>query len=103
MMMPTDPSHRHTSLIPPSERSSNVPSGTISSLQTSTYHKPAAILIGTHFEKSKEAEFLAVDDSVQAMFENQWFMKNDTLRQVSKPGEKRRYIYFLNNVSGGLE
>ena len=73
---------------------------TISSLQTSSDHKPAVILIGTHFEKDKEAEFLAVDESVQASFENEWFMKNGTLRQVSKPGEKKRYIYFLDNVSG---
>ena len=70
---------------------------TISSLQTREDHKPTAILIGTHFEKSEKENFLTKANSVQALFDN---YRDTSLVPVSKEGGKWRFIYFLNNVSG---
>ena len=73
----------------------------IASLQTSPYHKPAAILIGTYLDQSSEAAVLTLDRSIQEAFKDADFMKNDILCPVSKPGEEERYIHPLDNVSGG--
>ena len=71
----------------------------ISSLQTSPDHKPAAILIGTHLDQSSEAAVLTIDRSIQQSFQDDYFMKRDVLCPVNKPGEEKRYIHPLNNVS----
>ena len=71
----------------------------ISSLQTSPYHKPAAILIGTHLDQTSEAAVLTLDRSIQQSFQDDYFMKRDVLCSVNKPGEEKRYIHPLNNVS----
>ena len=93
----------------PSSTSQNLPSReiiqralcSIASLQTSPYHKPAAILIGTYLDQSSEAAVLTLDRSIQEAFKDADFMKNDILCPVSKPGEEERYIHPLDNVSGG--
>ena len=69
----------------------------ISSLQTSPDHKPAAILIGTHLDQTSEAAVLTLDHSIQQSFQD--FMRKDVLCSVNKPGEEKRYIHPLNNVS----
>ena len=66
----------------------------ISSLQI----EPAAILVGTHLDKCSEKDVLALEQSVQSTFAN--FIKSGVLCSVSKPGEKKRYIHPVNNVSG---
>ena len=71
----------------------------ISTLQTSPGHKPAAILIGTHLDQTSEAAVLTLDRSIQQSFQDEPFMKEDVLCPVNKSGEKRRYIHPLNNVS----
>ena len=71
----------------------------ISSLQTSLDHKPAAILIGTHLDQTSEAAVLTLDRSIQQSFQDGYFMKRDVLCSVNKPGEEKRYIHPLNNVS----
>ena len=71
----------------------------ISSLQTSLDHKPAAILIGTHLDKTSEAAVLTLDRSIQQSFQDDYFMKRDVLCSVNKQGEEKRYIHPLNNVS----
>ena len=71
----------------------------ISSLQTSLDHKPAAILIGTHLDQTSEAAVLTLDRSIQQSFQDDYFMKRDVLCSVNKPGEEKRYIHPLNNVS----
>ena len=73
---------------------------TISSLQSSESHKPAAILIGTYCDLTSEADVLALDQSIQESFMEANFMKKDVLCAVNKPGEERRYIYPLDNISG---
>ena len=73
----------------------------ISSLQISGNHKPAAILVGTYFDKSNEAAVLTLDRSIQEAFKDADFMKNDILCPVNKPGEEERYIHPLDNVNGG--
>ena len=71
----------------------------ISSLQSNTsYSRPAAILVGTHFDKCGEKDVLALEQSVTRAFVN--FIKDSVLCPVSKPGEKKRYIHLLDNVSG---
>ena len=71
----------------------------ISSLQSNTsYSNPAAILVGTHRDKCSEADVLALEQSLQDTFAN--FIKSSVLCLVSKPGEKKRYIHPVNNVSG---
>ena len=72
----------------------------IASLQTSSDHKPAAILIGTYLDQSSEAAVLSLDHSIQEAFKDADFMKNDILCPVNKPGEEERYIHPLDNVSG---
>ena len=72
---------------------------TISSLQTSPDHMPAAILIGTHLDQTSEAAVLTLDRSIQQSFQDDYFMKRDVLCSVNKPGEEKRYIHPLNNVS----
>ena len=70
----------------------------ISSLQLNTnYSKPAALLVGTHLDKCSEADVLVLEESVQKSFAN--FIKDSVLCPVSKPGEKKRYIHLLDNVS----
>ena len=70
----------------------------ISSLQSNTnYSKPAAILVGTHRDKCSEEDVLALEQSLQDTFAN--FIKSSVLCLVSKPGEKKRYIHPVNNVS----
>ena len=71
----------------------------IASLQTSPDHKPAAILVGTHFDQSSEADVLTLDQSIQEAFKDTNFMKNDILCQISMSEEGARYIHPLNNVS----
>ena len=71
----------------------------ISTLQTSPDHKPAAILIGTHLDQTSEAAVLTLDRSIQQSFQDQCFMTKDVLCSVNKPGEEKRYIHPLNNVS----
>ena len=71
----------------------------ISSLQTSPDHKPAAILIGTHLDQTNEAAVLTLDRSIQQTFQDAYFMTRDVLCSVNKPGEEKRYIHPLNNVS----
>ena len=71
----------------------------ISSLQTSLDHKPAAILIGTHLDQTSEAAVLTLDRSIQQSFQDDYFMRRDVLCSVNKPGEEKRYIHPLNNVS----
>ena len=71
----------------------------ISSLQTSPDHKPAAILIGTHLDQTSEAAVLTLDRSIQQSFQDDYFMRRDVLCSVNKPGEEKRYIHPLNNVS----
>ena len=73
---------------------------TISSLQTSESNKPAAILIGTYCDLAEKSAVLALDQSIQESFKEADFMKKDVLCAVSKPGEKRRYIHPLDNISG---
>ena len=73
---------------------------TISSLQTSDNHKPAAILIGTYCDRTSEADVLALDRSIQESFKEADFMKNDVLCAVNKPGEEKRYIHPIDNISG---
>ena len=73
----------------------------ISSLQTSDEeNKSAAVLIGTYCDLTDKSVVLALDQSIQESFKEADFMKKDVLCAVSKPGEKRRYIYRLNNISG---
>ena len=72
----------------------------IASLQTSPDHKPAAILVGTYFDQSSEADVLTLDRSIQEAFKDTNFMKNDILYQVSGSEVEKRYIHPLNNVSG---
>ena len=71
----------------------------ISSLQTSPDHMPAAILIGTHLDLTSEAAVLTLDRSIQQSFQDDYFMKRDVLCSVNKPGEEKIYIHPLNNVS----
>ena len=71
----------------------------IASLQTSQYHKPAAILVGTYLDQSSEENVCALDQTIQEAFKETDFMKNDILCQVSESEEKKRYIHPLNNVS----
>ena len=71
----------------------------IASLQTSPDHKPAAILVGTYFDQSSEADVLTLDQSIQKEFKDTNFMKNDILCQISESEEGERYIHPLNNVS----
>ena len=71
----------------------------ISSIQTSPDHKPAAILVGTHLDQTSEAAVLTLDRSIQQSFQDDYFMKSDVLCSVNKPGEEKRYIHPLNNVS----
>ena len=71
----------------------------IASLQTSPDHKPTAILVGTYFDKSSEADVLTLDQSIQEAFKDTNFMKEDILCQISKSEEAARYIHPLNNVS----
>ena len=71
----------------------------ISSLQTSPEHKPAAILIGTHLDQTSKAAVLTLDRSIQQSFQDDYFMRRDVLCSVNKPGEEKRYIHPLNNVS----
>ena len=71
----------------------------ISSLQTSPDHKPAAIFIGTHLDQTNEAAVLTLDRSIQQTFQDAYFMTRDVLCSVNKPGEEKRYIHPLNNVS----
>ena len=72
----------------------------IASLQTSPDHmKPAAILVGTYFDQSSEADVLTLDRSIQKAFKDSNFMKKDILYQVSESEEEKRYIHPLNNVS----
>ena len=71
----------------------------ISSLQTSPDHKPAAILIGTHLDQTSEAAVLTLDRSIEQSFQDNYFMRRDVLCSVNKPGEEKRYIHPLNNVS----
>ena len=71
----------------------------ISSLQTSPDHKPAAILIGTHLDQTSEAAVLTLDRSIQQSFQDDYFMRRDVLCSVNKPGEEKRYIHPLNNLS----
>ena len=42
---------------------------------------------------------LTLDKTIQEAFKESDFMKNDILYQVSEPGEEKRYIHPLNNVS----
>ena len=70
----------------------------ISSLQSNTnFSKPAAILVGTHHDKCSEEDVLTVEQSVHDTFAN--FIEDSVLCPVSKPGEKKRYIHPVNNVS----
>ena len=69
------------------------------SFQTSLDHKPAAILIGTHLDQTSEAAVLTLDHSIQQSFQDSYFMRRDVLCSVNKPGEEKRYIHSLNNVS----
>ena len=85
----------------PSERSSSVPSAALPHSRLVQIHKPAAILIGTYLDQSSEAAVLTLDRSIQEAFKDADFMKNDILCPVSKPGEEKRYIHPLDNVSGG--
>ena len=71
----------------------------IASLQTSPDHKPAAILVGTYFDQSSEADVLTLDQSIQEAFKDTNFMKNDILCQISESEKGPRYIHPLNNVS----
>ena len=71
----------------------------IASLQTSLDHKPAAILVGTYFDQSSEADVLTLDQSIQEAFKDTNFMKNDILCQISESEEGPRYIHPLDNVS----
>ena len=71
----------------------------IASLQTSPDHKPAAILVGTYFDQSNDADVLTLDQSIQEAFKDTNFMKNDILCQISESEEEVRYIHPLNNVS----
>ena len=71
----------------------------IASLQTSPDHKPAAILVGTYFDQSSDANVLNLDQSIQEAFKDTNFMKNDILCQISMSEERPRYIHPLNNVS----
>ena len=71
----------------------------IASLQTSPDHKPAAILVGTYFDQSSEADVLTLDRSIQEAFKDTNFMKNDILYQVNESEVEKRYIHPLNNVS----
>ena len=72
---------------------------TISSLQTTKYHKPAAILIGTHVDLTSEAAVLSLDQTIQESFKDADFMKNDVLCTVNKEDEETRYVHPLDNVS----
>ena len=70
----------------------------ISSLQSNTnYSKLATILVGTHHDKCSETDVLALEQSVENTFTN--FIEDSMLCPVSKPGEKKRYIHPVNNVS----
>ena len=71
----------------------------IASLQTSPDHKPAAILVGTYFDQSSDANVLTLDQSIQEAFKDTNFMKNDILCQIGESEEGPRYIHPLNNVS----
>ena len=71
---------------------------TISSLQTSSCHKPRAVLIGTHFQKSREAEFLRKDDTIQDKFNGDWFMEGGILCPVGEKKGKTGFVYFLDNT-----
>ena len=71
----------------------------IASLQTSPDHKPAAILVGTYFDQSSDADVLTLDQSIQEAFKDTNFMKNDILCQIGESEEGPRYIHPLNNVS----
>ena len=73
----------------------------IASLQTSPdhYDKPAAILVGTYFDQSSDANVLTLDQSIQEAFKDTNFMKNDILCQIGESEEGPRYIHPLNNVS----
>ena len=70
----------------------------ISSLQSNmNFSKPAAILVGTHHDKCSEEDVLTVEQSVHDTFAN--FIEDSVLCPVSNPGEKKRYIHPVNNVS----
>ena len=71
----------------------------IASLQTSQYHKPAAILVGTYLDRSSEVDVFTLDQTIQEAFKETNFMKSDILCPVSESEEKARYIHPLNNVS----
>ena len=71
----------------------------ISSLQSNAkYNKPAAILVGTHRDKCSEERVRDLEQFFQEAFA--YFIDKGVLCRVSKPGEKKRYIYPVNNVSG---
>ena len=73
----------------------------ISSLQTSPDHKPAAILI-EHSPRpaTNEAAVLTLDRSIQQTFQDCLFHDEGcTVLSQYKPGEEKRYIHPLNNVS----
>ena len=73
---------------------------TISSLQTTEYHKPVAILIGTHVDLTSKAAVLSLDQTIQESFKDADFLKNDVLCTVNKEDEEEtRYIHPLDNVS----
>ena len=71
----------------------------IASLQTSPDYKPAAILVGTYFDQSSEADVLTLDRSIQEAFKDTNFVKYNILCPISEPEEGARYIHPLNNVS----
>ena len=63
----------------------------ISSLQTSPDHKPAAILIGTHLDQTSEAAVLTLDRSIQQSFQDDYFMRIErcsVLSQQARRGEE---------------
>ena len=72
----------------------------ISLLQSNSDHSQlAAILVGTHLDKCSEARILTLEQSIRDNFAN--FIEDSVLcSSVNKPGEKKKYIYLLNNVSG---
>ena len=84
-----------TSVNFPLKRSSNVPLQSILSIQPKIdRNEPAAILIGTHNDKTPRAD---LEQSVQDTFSS--FIENGVLCPVSKPGEEpKRYVHPISNV-----
>lgn len=74
----------------------------ISSLQSGP-QKPAALLVGTHLDQTNEEAVLALDKSIQEAFKEAEFMKRDLLCPASGMDDVKRYIYPLDNVTGGQE